>query len=69
MIRAPSQMNAAQTARQFTYFRTLQKNLRLYETLYGDVCGVSMLRWHVVEHMRRLAKLMRYGAAVPESNP
>jgi hypothetical protein len=59
-------MNAAQIARQFTYFRTLQKNLRLYETLYGDVCGVSVLRRHVVEQMRRLAKLMRYGATAPE---
>jgi hypothetical protein len=56
-------MKAAAIARQFAYFRTLQKNLRLYETLYGDVCGVSMLRRHVIEEMRRLAKLMRYGVA------
>jgi len=56
-------MNAAQIARRFTYFRTLQKNLRLYEAIYGDVCGLSPLRRHVIEEMRKLAKLMRYGAA------
>lgn len=55
-------MTAAQIAREFTRLQRMQRDLRLYEVLHGDVCAVVFLRRHVVEQMRRLAKLMRYGA-------
>lgn len=55
-------MTAVEAARRFAYFRALQKNLRLYEAMHGDVCGISQLRRHVIEQMRKLAKLMRYAA-------
>lgn len=52
-------MTSVEAARRFAYFRALQRNLRLYEKMYGDVCGFAALRRHVIEEMRKLAKLMR----------
>lgn len=53
-------MNAAHLARQFTYLRTLQRLLKLYEVSHGDLYGVATLRQHVLDEMKRVAKLMYY---------
>jgi hypothetical protein len=50
--------SAMSPAREFARLRALQRLLRLYEVIYGPVCGISFLRRHVVEEMCRLAKLM-----------
>jgi hypothetical protein len=58
MTSAPAQRSAMSPAREFARLRALQRLLRLYEVIYGPVCGISFLRRHVVEKMCRLAKLM-----------
>lgn len=55
-------MTAAQIAREFTKWRRLQCLLREYEEQHGQVCGVQHLRQHVIQQMKRLARMMRYGA-------
>lgn len=54
-------MTAAQVAREFTYLRTLQRLLRLYEESHGNVHGVAHLRLQVIDEMKKAAKLMKYG--------
>jgi hypothetical protein len=57
-------MTAAQIAREFNRLKDLQRLLRLHEREHGTPLGTACLRRDVVEHMRRLAKLMKYGAPV-----
>jgi hypothetical protein len=55
-------MTAAQIKREFYRLKDLQRLLRLHEREHGTPLGTACLRRDVVEHMRRLAKLMKYGA-------
>jgi hypothetical protein len=57
-------MTVAQIAREFAWLKELQRTLRLYEREHGAPYGSAGLRRDVIEHMRRLAKLMKYGAPV-----
>lgn len=58
-------MSAAEVTREFTRLKDLQRLLRFYERRYGAPLGTSCLRRDVVEQMRKLAKLMKYGAVSP----
>jgi len=56
-------MSAAEVAREFTRLKDLQRLLRFYERRYSAPFGTAGLRRDVIEQMRKLAKLMKYGAA------
>lgn len=55
-------MSAAEAAREFTRLKDLQRLLRFYERRYQAPLGTACLRRDVIEQMRKLAKLMKYGA-------
>lgn len=60
-------MTAAQIAREFTRLKRMQRDLRLEEEEHRDhpiAWQCRWLRWLVANRMQRLAKLMRYGAAL-----
>lgn len=58
-------MSSVETAREFTRLKDLQRLLRFYERRYGAPIGTACLRRDVVEQMRKLAKVMKYGAVAP----
>lgn len=57
-------MSAAQAARELAKLQTLQKLLRFHEVQHGHIFGLREVRQHVIEQMRRVAKLVQYGARV-----
>lgn len=57
-------MSAAQAARELARLQALQKLLRFYEVQHGPIFGLPLVRQHVIEQMRRVAKLAQYGAPI-----
>ena len=53
-------MTAAEIAREFLRLNRMQRDLRIYEERYGDVCAIEWLRRHVADQLQRLSRLMHY---------
>lgn len=57
-------MTKEQIIQEFSRLKNMQRDLRIYEILHGNVCAISFLRKHVLEQMRRLAKLVSHSSAL-----
>lgn len=57
-------MTAVELAREFNRLRHLQRDLRIYQERYGDVCTIGLLREHVLLAMKKLSKLIYYSAHI-----